>query len=129
MDSALSRTMTISLEDRNGRREARPSGFSAPAPMTLESRARKLVSEVVNSSQRMNQRFSPNRRSTRSSWRTVKAMDVFPIPPAPMRAMGVNSSARPTIFSISSSRPKQALGRGGGDSPSILGANISCWIH
>ena len=43
-------------------------------------------------------------------------MDVFPIPPGPMRATGVRFSARPIIFSISSSRPKQALGGGGGDS-------------
>ena len=51
-------------------------------------------------------------------------MDVFPIPPAPMRAIGVRFSARPTIFSISSLRPKQALGRGGGGSPSALDANL-----
>ena len=38
------------------------------------------------------------------------------VPPAPMRAMGVRFTARPTIFSINSSRPKQALGGGGGDS-------------
>ena len=44
-------------------------------------------------------------------------MDVFPIPPAPMSAIGVRLSARPITFSISSSRPKQALGGGGGDSP------------
>ena len=44
-------------------------------------------------------------------------MDVFPIPPGPMRAIGVRFSARPMIFSISSSRPKQFLGGGGGDSP------------
>ena len=44
-------------------------------------------------------------------------MDVFPIPPAPIRAMGVSFSARPMTFSISSSRPKQVLGGGGGDSP------------
>ena len=49
-------------------------------------------------------------------------MDVFPIPPGPMRAIGVRSSARVTIFSISSLRPKQALGCGGGDSPSMLDA-------
>jgi hypothetical protein len=43
-------------------------------------------------------------------------MEVFPIPPAPMRAMGVRFSARATILSISSSRPKHALGGGGGNS-------------
>jgi hypothetical protein len=43
-------------------------------------------------------------------------MDVLSIPPAPMRAMGVEFSARPTIFSTSLSRPKQA-GGGGGVSP------------
>ena len=41
MDSALSRTMRILLEDRNGSREVKPSGFSTPAPVTLESRLRK----------------------------------------------------------------------------------------
>ena len=51
-------------------------------------------------------------------------MDVLPIPPAPMRAMGARFSARPTIFSINLLRPKQALGAGGGDSPSALDANI-----
>ena len=44
-------------------------------------------------------------------------MDVFPIPPAPMRAMGSSFWAISTTLSISSSRPKQALGAGGGDSP------------
>jgi len=44
-------------------------------------------------------------------------MDVFPIPPAPMSAIGVKVSARPMILSISSSRPKHTLGGGGGDSP------------
>ena len=44
-------------------------------------------------------------------------MYVFPIPPGPMRAIGVRSSAKPMIFSISSSRPEKALGRGGGNSP------------
>ena len=43
-------------------------------------------------------------------------MDVFPIPPAPMRAIEVRFSARPMIFSISSSRPKQGPGGGGGSS-------------
>ena len=38
IDSALSRTMRNSLEDRNERREARSSGFSIPAPMTLDNR-------------------------------------------------------------------------------------------
>ena len=44
-------------------------------------------------------------------------MEVFPIPPAPMRAIGVRFPARPTTSSISSSRPKQAHGGGGGNSP------------
>ena len=49
--------------------------------------------------------------------RTARAMDVFPIPPAPMSAMGLRSSARLTTFSISSSHPKNDLGGGGGNSP------------
>jgi len=77
----------------------------------------------------MNRRLSPNRCLTRSLWRTVKAIDVFPMPPAPMRAMGVRFSVRPTILSISSSRPKNALGGGGGNSPGTLHVNIRCWIH
>jgi hypothetical protein len=56
-------------------------------------------------------------------------MDVFPIPPTPMRATGISFSVRPTIVSISSSRPKQALGGGGEDSPSALDVSISRWIH
>ena len=56
-------------------------------------------------------------------------MDVFPIPPTPMRAMGVRFSARLTTFPINSSRPKQALGAGGGDSPGVLDANIRYKIH
>ena len=51
-------------------------------------------------------------------------MDVFPIPPGPMRAVEVRLSVRPSIFSISSPRPKQALGGGGGDSPSMLDVNV-----
>ena len=53
-------------------------------------------------------------------------MDVFPIPPAPIRAIGVRLSERLMIFSISSPRPKQALGGGGGDSPGILDTNVRC---
>ena len=123
MDSALSRTMNISREDRKGRRGVKSWGFSTLAPTTFESRLRKLASAGWNLSQRMNRRFSLNRFLIRSSWRTAKETDVLPIPPAPMRAIGVRLSARPMIFSINSSRPIQAPG-GGGDSPSILGSNV-----
>ena len=41
IDSALLSTRIISLEDRKGRRGVISSGFSTPAPMTLESRLRK----------------------------------------------------------------------------------------
>ena len=51
-------------------------------------------------------------------------MDVFPIPPVPMRASGVRFSTRPTIFSITSWRPKTTLGGGGGGSPDVLDAKI-----
>ena len=44
----------------------------------------------------------------------------FPDPPAPMRAIGVNPSARSTILLIMSSRPKQVLGGGGGNSPGVM---------
>src|ERR1700759_2525559 len=47
-------------------------------------------------------------------------MDVFPIPPAPMRAIGVLFSARPMIFSINSLRPKHDLGGWGASSPGML---------
>ena len=132
MDSALSRKMIISLEDRNGRKGVRSSGFSIPAPMTLESRLRKWTGEAGNWSQRMNLRSFPNRSLMRSRWRTVRAMEVFPIPPAPMRAIGVRFSARLTTFSISSSRPKQVLGGGGGNSPGGTlwkGKTVSCYIQ
>ena len=36
-DSVLSRTMNMSLEDRDGRKEVRSSGFLMPVPMVLES--------------------------------------------------------------------------------------------
>ena len=120
MDSALSRTIKISLEDKNGRRWVRSSGFSMPAPMTLESRRRKCEREGGNWSQRMNRRLSPNRCLMRSSWRTVRAIDVLPIPPVPSRAIGVRRSAKSTISSTSSSRPKKTLGCGGGNSPGAL---------
>ena len=129
MDSALSRTMSISLEDRNGRRGVKSSGFSIPAPMTFESWLRRLACEGGNLSQRMNRRFSLNRFSMRLLWRTDRAIDVFPIPPAPMRAIDVRLSARPTIFSINSSRPKQAPGGGGGDSPSILVSMVRSLVY
>ena len=48
MDSALSRIMSISLEERKGRRGVRSSGFSTSAPMTLESRARRWALEAGN---------------------------------------------------------------------------------
>jgi len=48
MDSALSRNRIMSVEDREGRKGVRPSGFSTPAPMTLESLARKWVYEEGN---------------------------------------------------------------------------------
>ena len=114
-DSALSRNRIISLEDRNGRKGVRSSGCSIPAPKTWESRARKWIREAGNWSQRISLRLSPKRSLTRSWWSTERAMEVFPIPPAPMRAKGSRSSAKATISSISSLRPKQALG--GGNSP------------
>ena len=82
------------------------------------------MSEAGNWSQRMNRRLSSKWCLMRLSWSTVRAMDVLPIPPVPMRASGVRFSARPTIFSINSSRPKMALGGGGGDSPSVLDTNM-----
>ena len=117
MESALSRTINISFKDRDDRREARSLGFSMLAPITSERWRRKPAQEAGNLSQRMKRRLSPNRCFIRLWWRAARAMEVFPIPPAPMRAMGLRVSARPTIFSINPSRPKQALGRGGGNSP------------
>ena len=43
--------------------------------------------------------------------------------------MDVRFSARPTIFSISSPRPKHTFGGGGGNSPSMLDVDIRCCIH
>ena len=129
MDSALSRTMNISLEDRNGRRGVKSSGFSIPAPMAFDNRLRRSARAAWNWSQRMNRRFSLKRFLIRSWWRTDRVMDVFPIPPAPMRAIEVRLSARLTIFSINSSRPKQAPGGGGGSSPSILDSKVRSQIY
>ena len=77
----------------------------------------------------MNRRLSPNRFLTRSWSRTVRAIAVFPIPPAPMRAMDARFSERPTIFSINSSRPKKDLGAGGGSSPGTLAGSVMDWVH
>ena len=117
----------MSLEDKNGRKGVRSSGFSTPAPVALESRQRKEVSETGNLSQRMNRRSSPNRRLMRSSCRIVITEDVFPIPPAPTRAIGVRRSTNVTIFSTSSSRPKKILGGGGGNSPATLDIDVRGW--
>jgi len=106
IDSALSRTMSIYLEDRNGRRVVGSSGFSTPAPVTLESRRRKRVSEGGNWSHRM------NRRLIRWLWMMVRAVDVLSITPTPMRAIGMRRSAKPTIFSIN------PFGRAGAAPPS-----------
>ena len=128
IDSALSRTIKMSFEDRNGRREARSSGFSVLEPMALESRRRKWVREEGNWSQRMNRRSLPNRCLTRSSWRTVRAIDVLPIPPAPSRAIDLRSFAESMISSTKSSRPKKNPGGGGGDSPNGLGKEMRPWV-
>ena len=50
-------------------------------------------------------------------------MDVFPIPPGPIRAIRVIFPVRLIIFLINSSRPKQTLGGEGGDSPGVLDVN------
>jgi hypothetical protein len=55
-------------------------------------------------------------------------VDVLPIPPAPIRAIGVRREAKSMIFSINSSRPKKTLGGGGGSSPGALDVNIRRWI-
>ena len=124
IDSALSKIKIILVEDRNGRRGAKSSGFSIPAPMTLDNRLRRCVCDAGNRSQRINLRLSPNWSLIRGWWRTFSAIDVFPIPPAPTRATGSRFSAKPTTVSTSSSRPKQVLGGGGGDSP--RGTLCSC---
>src|ERR1700753_1522987 len=117
MDSALSRTTKILLEERKGRKVTRFSGFSTPAPVTSESRARKWVCEAGNLSQRIKRRLPQNLSLIDLWWRTASATDVFPIPPAPIRAMGPRLSESRTMSSTSPSRPKQALGGGGGSSP------------
>ena len=120
--------LSISSEDRYYRESVRSSGFSTPVPMVLESWRRKWTREAVNSSQRMNHWLSPNRRLMRSPWRTVGMMDVSPIPPAPVRAIGVRYRGEQTIFPINLSRPKETLGYGGGSSPGALDGNARRWI-
>jgi len=126
MDSALSRVMDVSFEDRNGRRGSDPRGFrcSHRRPWRAGGGNERARGESVAADESTFQRLSPNRRLMRLSRRTARAMDVFPIPPGPMRAKGVRFCARPTIFLINSSRPKKALGGGGGDSPDTLDSNI-----
>ena len=48
INSTLSRNRIISLEDKNGRRGVRSSGFSIPAPMTVESRLRRWGRDAGN---------------------------------------------------------------------------------
>ena len=52
-------------------------------------------------------------------------MDVLPIPPVPMRAIDVKSSAELTILWTNASRPKKTLGGGGGNSPR---GTLSVWV-
>ena len=80
-----------------------------------------------NWSQRVNRRSQPNRCLIRSSWRIVRAIDVFPIPPVPINAIDSRRSARPVMSVISSSRPK-IFGAGGGDSPGGFGPVGVLWI-
>ena len=127
IDSALSRNKIILVEDRNCRRGVKSSGFSIPAPMTLDNRLRRCVWDAGNRSQRMNRRLSPNLSLIRGWWRTFSAIDVFPIPPAPTRAIGTRFSAKSTTVSTSSSRPKHVLGGGGGNSPG--GPLCSCKVQ
>ena len=77
----------------------------------------------------MNRRSPPKRCLIRMSLRTVRAMDVLPIPPGPMRANGVRFSARAVSFPINSSRPKKSLGGGGESSPGALDTNIRYLFH
>src|SRR5579872_3333882 len=86
------------------------------------------MSEGANLSQRIKCLFSPNWALIRTQWRTFRAIDVFPIPPAPTRAIGVKISARPMISSTNSSRPKQVLGNGGGVSPCALDSNVRDYV-
>ena len=96
---------------------------------SLRSRRRKWAHEAGNWSQRMNRRSSPNRRLIKPWWRTARAMEVLPIPPAPMRVVGIKFSARSNIFSINSSRQKKVLGGRGGDSPGTLDVNVRHCTH
>ena len=50
--------------------------------------------------------------------------DVFPIPPAPISAIGVRRFAERTILSINASRPQKILGAGGGSNPGTLDADV-----
>ena len=57
-------------------------------------------------------------------------MDVLPIPPVPVRAIDVKSSARSTIISTNSLRPKKTFGAGGGNSPrGPLGVEVRPWVY
>jgi len=124
MLSALSMIKKIGFEERNSRRGARLLGFVTPEPITIESRLRKWMSDVGNSSQRINRRSSPNFCLMNSWWRTVRAMEVLPIPPVPMRTRGVLVLTDPRISSTISSLPRNNLGAGGGNSPSVLSHRV-----
>lgn len=75
LDSALSRTMSVSLEDKKGCRGIKSSGFSMPAPVALGSSTKKRAREAGNW---MDRWTPPNRRSlTRPRWKTARAMVAF----------------------------------------------------
>ena len=52
-------------------------------------------------------------------------MDVLPIFPTPVGVISVRSYAKPTALSTNPSRPKQALGGGGGGSLGTLDTHVS----
>lgn len=57
------------------------------------------------------------------------AVEDLPVPPTPLRVIGVRSSARQNVFSVGSSRPKQTPGREGGDPPDLSGEDVGCRIR
>ena len=102
MHSTLSIIGKVCFEERNGRRGARLLGFVVPTPITMESRLRKWTSDDRDS--------SPDFSLTSSRRRTVRELEVLPIPPAPMRTAEVPVLTNPRISPTISSHPRNNLG-------------------
>ena len=107
------------VDDMNGRRVAILGVPATSAPVTFARRLRKLPYDWT-SSQHIDLRFLPNFSLTRSFSRIASPIELLPMPPGPMSAIGLPASTSSINLVKSSPRPTRFLGAGGGDSPGSL---------